>query len=95
MALRDRTICENWEVKAAPCVPGDRLALPGSRGARSVKRLCLDKRITLEERDRLPAVYINGRLAAVWRLGVDQEFLPEGSAVRFIKIEHNREADGS
>ena len=41
------------------------------------------------------AVYINGRLAAVWRLGVDQEFLPEGSAVRFIKIEHNREADGS
>ena len=28
-------------------------------------------------------------------LGVDVEFLPEGSAVRFIKIERNREADGS
>lgn len=67
----------------------------GKPGARSVKRLCLDKRISLEERDRLPAIYINGKLAAVWRLGVDQEFLPEGRAVRFIKIEQNREADGS
>ena len=95
IALRDRTICENRGVKAAPCIPGDRLTLPGSRGARSVKRLCLDKRISLEERDRLPAIYINGKLAAVWRLGVDQEFLPEGRAVRFIKIEQNREADGS
>ena len=95
IALRDRTICENRGVKAAPCIPGDRLPLPGSRGARSVKRLCLDKRISLEERDRLPAIYINGKLAAVWRLGVDQEFLPEGRAVRFIKIEQNREADGS
>ena len=95
IALRDRTICENRGVKAAPCIPGDRLTLPGSRGARSVKRLCLDKRISLKERDRLPAIYINGKLAAVWRLGVDQEFLPEGRAVRFIKIEQNREADGS
>lgn len=75
-------------VTVGPCVPGDRLTLPGSRGARSVKRLCLDRRISLEERDRLPAVYVNGTLAAVWRLGVDTDFArPGGGPVRFIKIE--------
>ena len=82
-------------ITAAPCPAGERLTLPGSRGARSVKRLCLDRHISPEERDRLPAVYLEGKLAAVWRLGVDAAFLPEGKPVRFIKIERNREADGS
>ena len=88
LALRDRTPAENWGVKAGPCVPGERLTLPGSRGARSVKRLCLDKGISLAERDRLPAIYVEGKLAAVWRLGVDITFAPEGRVpCRFIKIE--------
>lgn len=88
LALRDRTPAENWGVKAGPCVPGERLTLPGSRGARSVKRLCLDKGISLAERDRLPAIYVEGKLAAVWRLGVDIAFAPEGRVpCRFIKIE--------
>lgn len=73
-------------ITAAPPVPGERLTLPGARGGRSVKRLCLDRRISPEERDRLPAIYAGGKLAAVWRLGVDREFLPEGTPVRFIKI---------
>lgn len=75
-------------VTASPCVPGERLTLPGSRGSRSVKRLCLDKHISLEERDRLPAIYAGGQLAAVWRLGVDIAFAPSGGGpCRFIKIE--------
>jgi hypothetical protein len=36
---------------------------------------------------------VEGKLAAVWRLGVDAEFLPEGNTVRFIKIIKDREAD--
>ena len=64
------------------------MTLPGSRGARSVKRLCLDRHISLAERDRLPAIYVEGKLAAVWRLGVDIAFAPEGRGpCRFIKIE--------
>ncbi len=64
------------------------MTLPGSRGARSVKRLCLDGHISLAERDRLPAVYVDGILAAVWRLGVDTAFAPGGGEpCRFIKIE--------
>lgn len=86
LALRERTARENRAVTVAPAAPGDRLTLPGARGGRSVKRLCLDKHISLEERDRLPAIYANGRLAAVWRLGVDVEFLPEGEPCRFIQI---------
>lgn len=79
---------ESPVVTVGLCVPGDRLTLPGTRGSRSVKRLCLDRRISLAERDRLPAVYVEGRLAAVWRLGVDTAFAPEdGAPCRFIKIE--------
>ena len=95
MALRNKTPREDGGVRIAPCPPGERLTLPGARGGRSVKRLCLDKHISPAERDRLPAVYLEGKLAAVWRLGVDAAFLPEGKPVRFIKIEENREADGS
>lgn len=81
---------EDPVVTVGPCPPGERLTLPGSRGGRSVKRLCLDKGISLAERDRLPAVYVNGSLAAVWRLGVDEAFSPEGrEPVRFIKIKED------
>lgn len=79
---------ESPVVTVAPCVPGERLTLPGARGGRSVKRLCLDRGISLEERDRLPAVYVNGELAAVWRLGVDIAFAPGGGEPRrFIQVE--------
>ena len=79
-------------VTAAPCPPGERLTLPGARGSRSVKRLCLDRRISLAERDRLPAIYVEGELAAVWRLGVDAAFAPEGrEPCRFIKIEKTKQ----
>jgi tRNA(Ile)-lysidine synthase len=69
-----------------PCPPGERLRLPGSRGGRAVKRLCVDRGIGPAERDRLPAIYADGRLAAVWRLGVHEEFLPVGENCRFIQI---------
>lgn len=87
LALRQRREGERGAVTVAPCVPGDRLTLPSTHGgSRSVKRLCLDRRISLTERDRLPAIYADGRLAAVWRLGVDMAFAPEGEACRFIQI---------
>ena len=87
LALRPRRQTESTVLTVGPVEPGDRLHLPETRGGgRSVKRLCLDRRISLSERDRLPAVYTEGRLAAVWRLGVDTAFLPEGEPCRFIQI---------
>lgn len=78
---------ESPVITVGPCPPGERLTLPGARGGRSVKRLCLDRRISLEKRDRLPAVYVNGTLAAVWRLGVDTAFAQPDGLPWFIKIE--------
>ncbi len=74
-------------ITVAPCQPGERLFLPGTNGSRSIKRLCLDKKIDLSERDGLPAIYINGVLAAVWRLGTDVAFLPENAPRRFVRVE--------
>ena len=78
-----------WEaVAVAPCDPGERLTLPETHGgSRSVKRLCVDRKLSLTERDALPALYVGGQLAAVWRLGTDVTFLPEGGdAACFVRI---------
>lgn len=91
LALRLRRQEERMSLMVGPCQPGDRLTLPGARGGRTVKRLCLDRHIPLAERDRLPAIYLGDRLAAVWGLGVDQKFAPEGEPCRFIQIMKNTE----
>ena len=61
---------------AAPCSAGAYLTLAGATGARSVKRLCIDRHIPPSARDTLPALYVNGQLAAVWPLGADAAFSP-------------------
>ena len=75
-------------VTVGPCPPGERLTLPETHGGgRTVKRLCLDRGMTLTERETLPAIYLNGKLAAVWRLGADDAFRYRGSGpVRFIRV---------
>ena len=52
-----------------------------------MKRLCLDRRIPLSERDTLPAFYVGGTLAAVWKLGTDTAFRPEGPDCLWIRVE--------
>ena len=74
-------------ITVAPCDLNARLTLDGANGARSVKRLCIDRKLSLTERDALPALYVGGQLAAVWRLGTDVTFLPEGGdAACFVRI---------
>ena len=77
-------------VTVRPVSPRERLTLQGTRGARTLKRLCVDRRISLTERDALPALYVDGRLAAVWKLGVDSAFTPDGTPCRFVRV---RDAD--
>ena len=88
LAIRLRRQGEPMGLTVGPAEPGDRLILPETHGGgRSVKRLCLDRRISLTERDRLPAIYAGGCLAAVWRLGVDEAFsVSAGEPCRFIQI---------
>ena len=53
------------------------MVLPGSRGERSLKRLCSDLGVTPAERDSLPVFRVNGKCAAVPGVGVDSDF-PSG-----------------
>lgn len=74
------------QVEIGPCPPSARLHLAGSRGGRTVKRLAQEQGFSPAQRDALPALYVDGVLAAVWPLGVDEKFLPVGNACRFIEI---------
>ena len=97
LALRQRRQNERGTITVGPVEPGDRLRLPETQGGgRSVKRLCLDRRLSLSAREGLPAIYVDGQLAAVWPLGVDEGFAPSaGEPCRFIKMERiaEREAE--
>lgn len=55
----------------------DRMTLPGSRGSRSVKRLCTERGISPAERDSLPLLRVGQRPAAMARVGVHLDFAPE------------------
>lgn len=73
----------------------DRMTIPGSRGARSLKRLCVDNHISPWERDGLPVLRVDGRCVAVPGIGIDREYLPDSCGmtvyVTFIKeTEENR-----
>jgi len=60
----------------------DRMTLPGSRGERSLKRLCAERGISPAERDSLPVLRVDGRCAAVPVVGIHSEFLSgEGRTV--------------
>ncbi len=86
------SLSEDTPLWVGACPPAGRLDLPGGRGSRSVKRLCLDRRISLAERDGLPAIYAGQTLAAVWPLGTDRAFGPrEKKRDFFIQIIHNTE----
>ena len=54
----------------------DGMRIPGSRGRRSLKRLCADAGISPEQRDRLPVLRVNGQCAAVPGIGTDLDFAP-------------------
>lgn len=65
----------------------DRLTLPGSRGSRSVKRLCADKGISTTERDALPIVRLGEICAGAARLGMDTDYTPkDGEESIYIKF---------
>lgn len=57
--------------------PSDRLDLPESRGARSLKRLFTERGVMPERRDAIPVFCVDGVAAAAWGVGVDRRFLPE------------------
>lgn len=70
----------------------DRLALPGSRGERSFKRLCADRGIRPWQRDVLPVLRVGETPAAAPWIGADCRFAPaEGKKTVFVSFHQKRE----
>ena len=63
----------------------DRMTLPGSRGSRSLKRLFAERGIVPPERETLPVVTVDGRVAAACGVGADEAFLQENKIFIDIK----------
>lgn len=61
-------------VLVRPRMAGDRLRLPG--GEKSLKKLLIDKKLPAAFRDGLPVLEWEGRIIAVWGVGVDPVFRP-------------------
>lgn len=74
--------------------PRDRMTLPGSRGSRSVKRLCAERGISPAERDTLPVLRVNGQIAAMALLGTTLEFAPQNDEnTVYIRFEKTTKGD--
>lgn len=74
----------------------DRMTLPGSRGSRSVKRLCADHGISPMERDTLPVLRVGEQAAAMAHLGVNLEFAPQNDQKTvYIRFEKTTKGDNT
>lgn len=69
----------------------DRMTLPGGQGARSLKRLCSERGISPDQRDRLPVLRVDGKCAAVPGVGVDSEFLSGQNRTVFVDFQFQTE----
>jgi tRNA(Ile)-lysidine synthase len=75
--MRLHGVDESRTVTVRAWRPDDRLTLPGSRGARGLKRLFAEAGIDPIRRDAVPVICVAGRAAAVCGLGIDRAFTEE------------------
>ena len=81
-------------LRVTPWRTGDRMALPGSRGSRSLKRLCAERGIPPPQRDALPVLRVGDAPAAVPGVGVDTSFVPRGGGALFVSFIKKTEETG-
>jgi len=90
----DYLLCAQWENRAVITVrswrPEDRLTLPGSRGARSLKRLFAERGIVSPERERIPVICVDGKAAAAAAVGRDEILLNEKQIIVAIKSKEDK-----
>ena len=90
----DYLLTAEWENDAVITVRSwrsdDRLTLPGSRGARSLKRLFAERGIASPERERIPVVCVDGKVAAAAAIGQDESFLNKKQIKMAIKSKEDK-----
>lgn len=89
--LLDRKILEQ-PLRITGWRASDFMKLPGARGKRSLKRLCVDHGISPVRRDGLPVVRMDEKPVAVPEIGLDADFTPnsEKNAVQLVFQDENR-----
>ncbi len=86
------------ELTASLCITqwrsDDRMLLPGSRGERTLKRLCADAGVPPAQRDALPVLRVGGQAAAVPYVGADLRLTPSPGRdmVYAVFIQHTEES---
>ena len=65
---------EEREISVRAWHSEDRMTLPGSRGSRTLKRLFAEKHILPPERELLPVVTVDQKVAVVYGIGTDVQF---------------------
>ena len=79
------------EVTVTPWDRNDSMTLPGSRGARSLKRILSERGVSPAEREGLPVLRVGGKCAAVPFAGTDREFLSGESRTAFVNFQFQTE----
>jgi tRNA(Ile)-lysidine synthase len=64
--------------------PGDRIHPLGAGGSRKLKELLIDRRVPRHERDRLPLICVDDRIAWVPGVTIDQRFRIAGETTAWI-----------
>lgn len=75
---------ENTALAVTPWRRDDRMTVPGSCGARSLKRLCADRGIPPWRRDIMPVLRVGEIPAAAPGIGLDIDFTPRDKAAVFV-----------
>lgn len=83
----DLPLCDGNELVVRSRRPGDRLQPLGMSGTRRLKDVLIDRKIPREGRDRLPLVCIDGEIACVPGVVVDDRFRLRASAERAWVVE--------
>ena len=82
------TVPKGAEILLRPVAAKDRF--PVGNGTRGVKRLLADAGFTPAMRENCPAIEVDGRLAAVWGLGINESVQWEGET---LTVEIQKESD--
>lgn len=64
--------------------PGDRLHPLGAAGSRRLKEVLIDRRVPREQRDRIPLFCVDGQIAWVPGITIDQRFRITGEAAAWV-----------
>jgi tRNA(Ile)-lysidine synthase len=64
--------------------PGDRLHPLGAGGSRRLKEVLIDRRVPRGERDRLPLLCVDGRIAWVPGVTIDYRFRLAGETTAWV-----------